>query len=210
MIKYFQSRPAFFLSYLMWRDCKLSYCKLLSCIFQQGSDSQTVWSVSPLCTRDKDRDRMTTIHRLRDRGSYERIIFYLWPHWECVNLVKRRLSYRHEDVNNGSHVGNQGSMGIISSELTLVQSPTWLCLKTRIIDILQDLPRALCYEVIWSSRRSIQKQSASDSRAMEERKRWMRIQRKTEVIKSNRKFCQSRCEMKMSSCFGLNVSIISE
>lgn len=133
-----------------------------------------------LSIRDKDRD----------------IIFYLWPHGECVNLVKRCPAYRHTEVNNASHVGNQGSMGIISSELTLVQSPTWLCLKPHIIDILQDLPRALCYEVIWSSRRSIQKQSARDSRAMKERKRWRRIQRKIEGIKPNRKLCQRRCEMK--------------
>jgi len=143
-------------------------------------------------------------------GGYERIISYLWPHRECVNLVKRCLSYRHADVNNASHVGNQGSMGIISSELTLVQSPTCLCLKPRIIDIPQDVPWALCYEVIWSSRQSIQKQSASDSRAKEERKRWMRIQRKIEGINPNRKFCQSRSEMKMSAYFGLNVSIIGD
>lgn len=51
--------PFFFL-FLMWSGCKLSYCKLLSCVFQQGSDSQTVCPVSPLCMRDKDRDRMTT------------------------------------------------------------------------------------------------------------------------------------------------------
>ncbi len=110
----------------------------------------------------------------------------LFSSGECVNLVKRCPSYRHTDVNNASHVGNQGSMGIISSELTPVQSPTWLCLKPRIIDILQDLPRALCYEVIWSSRRSIQKESASNSRAMKERKRWRGIQRKIEGLKPNR------------------------
>lgn len=105
--------------FLMWRDCKVNYCKLLS----------SLSCVSPVHMKQlRHENWMSTIHTLRDRGSrgYERIIFYLWLHWECVNLVKWRLSYRHADVNNASHVGKQGSMGIISSELTLVQSPTWL------------------------------------------------------------------------------------
>lgn len=145
----------------MWRDCKLNNCKLLYCVI---SDSL---SCVPCAQETNIGIEWPSIdYEIERVGGYERISSYLWPHRECVNLVKRCLSYRHEDVNNASHVGNQGSMGIISSELTPVQSPTWLCLKPRIIDILQDLPRALCYEVIsWSSRRSIQKQSASDSRA---------------------------------------------
>lgn len=173
MLKYLQNSILFRCAETKWHEC----------VIQQ----------SPLRTRAKVRD-IKTIHSVCDRESEElRVDYFI-----CITSLWVSESYKAVSLTQ-LHGCKQcipwESAGINGNNL--LNTDTGSVQKPDIIDIRQDVPRAPCYEVIWSIRGSIEKHSAGDSRAMEERTRWRRrIQRLIERIKPNRKFCQSRCEMK--------------